>query len=277
MQKLQKILVKAKRQVFSEMVGNNPSVFHGEGYDFVELREYETTDDIRHIDWNITAKMQRPFVKVFREERELNVAVVSLLGGSIYFGSKRFKQEVVAEVNAMIGYSVLKNGDTLSSYICTDGVDFFLKPSKNTYAVEKSTGSILAFDPIAKQVNMQNVAKVLYKSIKRRSLIVVVGDFFELPSFLLLAKKHEVIAVVVRDRLEENPPVMGFNSFVDPQTSEVIQGDFNATAVAQYAKRVQEHDRELFARFKKEHIRFTKIYTDSNVGVALRRLFEARK
>ena len=99
------------------MVGNNPSIFQGEGYDFIELREYMPGDDIRHIDWNITAKMGTPFIKVFREERELNIVLVSVLNGSVHFGSKKFKQEVIAEVVALLSFSTLKNGDLLSTYI----------------------------------------------------------------------------------------------------------------------------------------------------------------
>jgi len=94
MSKLKKILVRAKRQVFSEISGNNPSVFNGEGYDFIELKEYMPGDDIRHIDWNVTAKMQTPYVKIFKEERELNVVIATMLNGSVYFGSKAFKQDI---------------------------------------------------------------------------------------------------------------------------------------------------------------------------------------
>ena len=276
MSKLQKILVKARRQVFSEMIGNNPSPFHGEGYDFIELREYMPGDDIRHIDWNITAKMQRPFVKVFREERELHVVVASILNGSVYFGSKRFKQELIAELNALLGFSVVKNGDLLSSYIFTDRVEDFVKPSKNIYAVHKMTQNVLEFDPLGKRVDFKAVADELYKRVRRKSLIIVIGDFFEVPDFKVLARKHEVIAVIVRDRLEEEPPAFGFASLVDPETNEVLEGDFNSHTIKEYKKRVIANDRKLYETFKKHQIRFTKIYTDMNESVMLRRLFEVR-
>ena len=276
MSKLQKILVKARRQVFSEMIGNNPSPFHGEGYDFIELREYMPGDDIRHIDWNITAKMQRPFVKVFREERELNVVVASILNGSVYFGSKRFKQELIAELNALLGFSVIKNGDLLSSYIFTDKIEDFVKPSKNIYAVHKMTQNVLEFDPLGKRVDFKAVADLLYKRVRRKSLIIVIGDFFEVPDFKVLARKHEVIAIIVRDRLEEEPPAFGFASLVDPETNEVLEGDFNSHTIKEYKKRVIANDRKLYETFKKHQVRFTKIYTDMNESVMLRRMFEAR-
>ena len=276
MSKLQKILVKARRQVFSEMIGNNPSPFHGEGYDFIELREYMPGDDIRHIDWNITAKMQRPFVKVFREERELSVSVVSILNGSVYFGSKRFKQELIAEINALLGFSVVKNGDLLSSYIVTDKLEKSVKPSKNIYAVHKMTQNVLEFDPLGKRVDFKAIADLLYKRIRRKSLIIIVGDFFEVPDFKVLARKHEVIALIVRDRLEEEPPQMGFASLVDPETNEVLEGDFNSHTIKEYKKKVIQNDRKLFETFKKHQIRFAKIYTDMNESVMLRRIFEAK-
>ena len=276
MSKLQKILVRARRQVFSEMVGNNPSIFQGEGYDFIELREYMPGDDIRHIDWNITAKMQRPFIKIFREERELNVVLVTILNGSVHFGSQKFKQEVIAEVAALLGFSTMKNGDLLSSYIFTDKMVSHLKPSKKIHQVQKMTEEILAFDALNQGLDFKLIADTLYKRLKRKSLVLIVGDFFEIPDFKLLAKKHEVVAVVVRDKFEEHPPVMGFSSLVDPQSGAVLEGDFNAASVAEYAKKVQSHDHFLYETFKKHQIRFTKVYTDRDASVAHRRLFEGR-
>jgi len=274
--KLQKILVRARRQVFSEMVGNNPSIFQGEGYDFIELREYMPGDDIRHIDWNITAKLQKPYIKIFREERELNVVVASMLNGSVHFGSKRFKQDVIAELSAMLSFSVIKNGDLLSSYIFTDKLESHLKPSKKLFSVHKSVESILNFEALHKRADYKKMADTLFTRLKRKSLVIIIGDFFEIPDFKVLAKKHEVIAIVVRDILEEKPPKMGFASLIDPESGAVLEGDFNDATVKAYAKKVQIHDRKLYAAFRKQQVRFTKLYTHENVSVALRRLFEGR-
>ena len=276
MSKLQKILVRARRQVFSEMVGNNPSIFQGEGYDFIELREYMPGDDIRHIDWNITAKMQKPFIKVFREERELNVVLVSILNGSVHFGSKKFKQESIAEVAALLSYSTLKNGDLLSSYIFTDEMISNSKPSKKLYQIQKYVDDILNFNAINKKVDFKFIADTLFKRLKRKSLIIIIGDYFEIPDFKLLARKHEVISIIVRDKLEENPPEMGFASLVDPESGAVLEGDFNSSSIKAYSKKVQIHDHKLYETFRRDQIRFTKVYTDSFAGVDLRRLFEGR-
>jgi len=276
MSKLQKILVRARRQVFSEMVGNNPSIFQGEGYDFIELREYMAGDDIRRIDWNITAKMQTPYIKVFREERELNVVIVSILNGSVHFGSKKFKQETIADVAALLSFSTLKNGDMLSSYIFTDKMISNSKPSKKLHQIQKNVGKILEFDAINQKVDFKVIADTLYKRLKRKSLILVVGDFFEIPDFKLLARKHEVVAVVVRDHLEEKPPEMGFSSLIDPESGAMLEGDFNKSSVDAYSKKVHAHDHKLYDTFRKHQVRFTKIYTDSVASVGLRRLFEGR-
>jgi len=274
--KLQKILVRARRQVFSEMVGNNPSIFQGEGYDFIELREYMAGDDIRRIDWNITAKMQKPFIKIFREERELNVVIASVLNGSVHFGSEKFKQDVIAEVVAQLSYSTLKNGDLLTSYIFTDRMVSHNKPSKKIHQVQKSVSDIVNFNALNQKSNPKVMADTLYKRLKRKSLIILVGDFFELPDFKLLAKKHEVVCVIVRDHLEEKPPQMGFASLVDPESGATLESDFNKFSVEEYAKKVHTYDRKLYETLRKHQIRFTKVYTNERVGVALRRLFEGR-
>jgi uncharacterized protein (DUF58 family) len=276
MSTLQHILVRARSQVFSEMVGNNPSIFHGEGYDFIELREYMPGDDIRHIDWNITAKMQTPYIKIFREERELNVVVASMLNGSVHFGSKKFKQDLIAEISALLGYATLHNGDLLSSYIFADALYGASKPTKRLFSVNKNVEDILKFSALGKRADYKTMADTLYARIKRKSLIIIVADFFEIPDFRVLAKKHEVIAVVVRDRFEEHPPEMGFASLMDPESSQNLEGDFNRSSIKAYEAKVKEHDRKLFESFRKHQIRFAKIYTDDLAGVKLRRLFEGR-
>ncbi len=277
MSKLQRILVKARRQVFSEMVGNNPSIFQGEGYDFIELREYMPGDDIRHIDWNITAKMQKPFIKIFREERELNIVIATMLNGSVHFGSKKFKQDTIAELVALLSYSVLHNGDLLSSYTFADKLYLDTKPTKKMYAVAKNVESVLSFESLNKQADYKMMAQTLYKRIKRRSLLIVIGDFFEIPDFRLLGKKHEVIVIIVRDHFEEKPPQLGFASLMDPESGQVLEGDFNARSVNEYSKRVRTHDMALYERFRKDGIRFMKVYTDDIASVQLRRLFEGRQ
>ena len=276
MSKLKKILIKTHRQVFSEIAGNNPSIFQGEGFDFVELREYNYGDDIRHIDWNVTARMQKPYVKIFKEERELNIVVVSVLGGSVYFGRKWFKQERIAETVALLGYSTIKNGDQFSSFIYTDRLQNITPPSKNIHSVQKATQAVLEYPALGQHVDAAALPKLLFDRIKRRSIIFVIGDFFEAFNFRLLSRKHEVIALIVRDHLEEEPQEMGTVNLYDPQTMRSALLQIDQRAASAYAKRVRNKDMQMHKDFRKHQVAFTKIYTDDEPFVKLSKLFMRR-
>ncbi len=276
MHSLKKILIKTKRQIFSEIVGNNSSLFEGEGFDFVELREYNYGDDIRKIDWNVTARMGHPFVKVFREERDLNIAIVSLLGGSVHFGSKRFKQDVIAEVLALLAFSAVKNGDKFASYIYTQEIAEVVKPTSNIHAVHKAVEGVIAFDALGKEVVAEDFAKRVYEHIKRRSIIFVVGDFFEEFDLKLLSKKHEVVAIMIRDRFEENPPELGSINLADPSSFANRLLQIDSKAVKRYREKVQQKDHEFYRHCRKNRVTVTKIYTDQEPFVKLSKLFLKR-
>lgn len=140
--KIKKIVIKARKAVFSEMIGNNSSKYFGEGYDFAELREYQSGDDIKKIDWNITAKLKKPHIKMFYAGRELNIAIVPILNGSLHFGSSKFKSEVVTEVSAILGFSCIKQSDPYTSYIANDELVLNTKRSKNIFSVNKMIENI---------------------------------------------------------------------------------------------------------------------------------------
>ncbi len=276
MNTLKKILIKTRRQIFSEIAGNNPSIFEGEGFDFVELREYNYGDDIRHIDWNVTARMQKPFVKIFKEERELNIVIVSLLNGSVHFGQKKFKQEIIAQTVALLSFSAIKNGDLFSSYIFTDKLQTVTQPSKNIHSVQKAVKEVLEFPALGQKLDVKSLPKLLFNRIKRRSIIFVIGDYFEEFDFKLLSKKHEVIALMVRDKLEEDPKEMGMINLVDPSTSQSQFLHIDTNAVNAYCKKVQQQDHQLYTHFKKNQITSTKLYTDEEPFVKLSKLFMRR-
>jgi uncharacterized protein (DUF58 family) len=276
MKNSRQILLKARRAIIGDRIGNNPSMFRGEGYDFIELREYVSGDDTRHIDWNITAKMQRPFVKVFREERELSVVTVAMLSGSLHFGTERLKIEALAEAVALIGYSALANGDLFTHIDFSEILRNEVRASKKRFAVAQSIEGIMGAELLNRRADLNAMATTLYRRLKRRSLIVLLGDFFEIPDLRLLARKHEVVVIVVRERFEENPSPMGFSTLIDPESGAVLEGDFNARSVRKYHEKVRKHDAALFDRFRRDGIRATKLYTDALASVTLRRLFEGR-
>jgi len=152
MTKANRILLKARRHIVGDRIGNNSSMFRGEGYDFIELREYVSGDDVRHINWNVTAKMGKPFVKVFRQERELNVLSVALLGGSFMFGEKL---EILAQTVATIGYSAIANGDLYGHCNGTQNIMFELPPSKKNFAVTRAVEGIMSATLLHQKVDMQ--------------------------------------------------------------------------------------------------------------------------
>ena len=276
MSSLKKILIKTRRQIFSEIAGNNPSIFEGEGFDFVELREYHYGDDIRHIDWNITAKMQKPYVKIFKEERELNIVAVSLLGGSVYFGRRRFKQESIAETVALLAYSAIKNGDQFSSYIYTNQLETVTRPSKHIHSVQKAVKSVLEYPALGKKVDAKALPRQLFERIRRRSIIFIIGDFFEDFDFRLLAKKHEVIALIVRDHLEEHPEEMGVVNLYDPASQQTALLQVDLPTTQKFARAVHLRDIAMHRNFRKNQIPFAKIYTDDEPFVKLSKLFMRR-
>jgi uncharacterized protein (DUF58 family) len=274
--KLKKILIKTKRQIFSEISGNNPSIFEGEGFDFVELREYSYGDDVRKIDWNVTARRQTPYVKVFKEERELNISIVSLMSGSVYFGSKRFKQDVMAEIVALLSFSAVKNGDKFSCSIYTNDLDMLIRPTKNINAVHKGVQSILEYDVLGKKIDSKALSLTLMKRIKRKSIIFVIGDFFEEFDFKLLSKKHEVVAIIVRDRFEENPPELGSINLADPTSLQSAMMQIDKKSAKRYKEKVTKLDHNFYAHAHKNRVSFTKIYTDEDPFVKLSKLFLKR-
>ncbi len=271
--KLKKIIIKTKRKVFSEIAGNNISHFEGEGYDFVELREYHFGDDVRKIDWKVTAKKQKPYIKIFKEEKELNIVIVSLLGGSMYFGSKVLKQDIVAEIFATLSFSCVKNSDNFSSFIFTNKEDKFAKPTKKIFGVYRGVENILDFNPLGKKVDFDALGSYLAKRIKRKSIIFLIGDFVGDIDITFLAKKHEVISFIVRDKLEENPPEFGFLHLMDPENKNFLQMDLDRRTIDQYKKFIIENDNKLYKHFVKNKVRFTKIYTDDDPFTKILKLF----
>jgi len=270
--RIKKILIKAKREVFSEFVGNNPSIFKGSGFDFVELREYQYGDDIRKIDWIISAKLQKPYLKIFKEERELNVVVAFMFNGSIFFGSKRLKKDLAIEIGAILGFSTLKNQDIFNYFIFADRLYKSIKPTKNIHSINNMVLELDSFDPLGKVANFNILAKRLYK-IKRKSLIFIIGDFLYEFDLNLLSKKHEVVAIIIRDRLEENPIEAGFINLIDPENKNSLVVDLDKASINRYKKEIKKRDYLMYKDFKKNRIRFLKIYTDEEPFVKLVKLF----
>ncbi len=271
-----KILLKARKQVFGEMLGNNASLFQGEGFEFTELREYVYGDDVRKIDWKTTAKLGKPFIKIYNEERELNVVTAVMLGGSTYFGTVKQKSETMAELVALLGFSAVKNSDLFSSIIFADKLYNMSKPNKKYFAVQDAVTQMQKFDMLGKSSNYKSFSDTLYKRIKRKSLLFIISDFVGEVDLALLSKKHDVVALIVRDRFEEKPEALGQIRLLDMEKERSFEGMVSKDTMQGYQKALADNDAQLYAHFKKSAIRYTKIYTDEEPYLKLLKLLGGR-
>ena len=266
---VKKIVLKTKKQVYGDMLGNNASLFQGEGFEFAELREYVYGDDIRKIDWKTTAKLGKPFVKVYKEERELNVVVVSMLSGSTYFGTVKQKSDIMAEVVATLGFSAVKNTDLFSHMIFADKMYALSKPSKKLFSVHKAVEDVVSFESLGKEADYSALVETLIKRLKKKALLFIVSDFVGDIDLKLLAKKHDVFAVIVRDKFEEEPSELGYLRLIDMETGRSFEGDIDSGALKQYKKALHDNDEKLYKQFKKQGVRFTKVYTHEEATLKL--------
>lgn len=266
-QALKKILIKTKKQVFSEIIGNNTSFLKGEGYDFCELKEYEYGEDVKNIDWVISAKMQKPYVKVFHTQKELNIKIVSLLNGSTYFGSKKFKQVIITEIASILGFICVKQGDPFASYIANETCELCTKKSKKIFNVNFMAEQLFNYDVLGKSIDYDLITNDLFKKIHHKSIIFLIGDFFDIDKLdlKLLCKKHEVFVIIVRDKFEEEPMELGNVNFNDPSTNQNFEGVLNTNTIKNYIQKIKDNDHKLFTHLQDNAIRFTKVYTHEDV------------
>lgn len=262
-QTLKKLLIKTKKQVFSEIIGNNTSPLKGEGYDFLELKEYEYGEDAKNIDWIISAKMQKPYVKVFHAQKELNIHLVPILNGSLHFGTSKFKQELVTEVCSLLAFSSIKQGDPFCSYIANESIEIITKRSKKIFSVQSMIEQLYTYNVLNKQTNYSNITSNLYKLIQKRSIIFLIGDFFDTKDLdlKLLCQKHEVYVIIIRDKFEENPTKLGQINLIDPQTNQTFDGHISEQNVQEYIKVITKEDHQLYEHLQRCGVKTTKIYT----------------
>ncbi|WP_331774250.1 DUF58 domain-containing protein [Sulfurospirillum sp. 1612] len=273
--KFKQILLKAKKKVFTGNLGNNISTFKGTGLDFSEIKDYVIGDDVRSINWKSSAKGVGLKVNVFNEERELNIVTVFMINGSINFGTKRVKQEVMAEVLGMLSYTALRNGDNLTTLFFDSALERLFKPTKNLGLVDEVLEHALTLDPVTKKIDMTQLCHFINISLKRKSLIFLIGDFYEDIDLSSIAHKNEVYALMVRDRFEEDPHLGGDFSLVDPVTLEEDNLNLDKSNIAEYKRLIQAHDETLHEHFLMHRIKYGKIYTDDDVFIKMSQILKA--
>jgi len=264
--------IKSRKRIFSNLIGEHNSVFSGNGLDFKELRQYSSGDDIRHINWKVTARTNSPSINVYNEDKQLNVVLVYLNSGSIYFGSKRAKKDVMLEIFATLGYSIISKKDTLTSLIFSTNEEKFYKPTKHKAVVDIVLEDAVDISSLGKDIDYKNLSAYLLAKIKQKSLIFIVGDFLEIPDFKSIGAKHEVYCAIVRDKLEEDLKLFGEFNFVDTNNQDMQNIFLDENSIKKYNKLMKTHDDKLYIHFKQSSIRYQKIYTSDNVILKLKQL-----
>jgi len=252
---LKKIIAKSKKYIYGDLLGEHNSKQIGDGYDFAKIRPYEYGESIRRVDPFASAKTGEIYLRSFYESREVNVEVIGLMSGSLYFGSKSFKQNEVAQVISNIGHDCIKNSDRFTLTLFSDRVLQRLKSTKKDTGVMYAVEQTLNQKVLNEQIDYEKLSEYALKNIKKRSYLFLVGDFFELPQLKALSKKHEVVVVKVRDIFEQNPSKIGEIGIVDPSSGEKSDISFDSTNIQKYKKDLKNHDLKLREYLKNNGIR----------------------
>ena len=268
--------------VNSLFTGEYHSVFKGQGMEFAEVREYQPGDEVRTIDWNVTARMRHPYVKQFIEERELTVMLAVDLSGSERFGTTvRFKSELATELSAVLAMSAVRNNDRVGTLLFTDRVEHVVRPGKGRRHVLRMIRDLLVFEPAGLGTDIGGAADYLAKMLPHHSIIFLVSDFvtgdIERP-LKLLAQRHDVVAVSVEDPRELELPDVGLARFADAETGLMLDVDTSDPEVRSAFERQVRDERETRrALFRRLSIDEVPVRTDQSYVEPLLRFFRLRE
>ncbi len=263
--------------------GEYHSCFKGEGIDFEDFREYQPGDEVRSIDWNVTARMGHPFVKKFTEEREMTVFVCVDISASGNYGSHGpSKRDLMAEVAALLAFSALKNKDKVGLILFTDEVELYLPPKKGTAHALRIIREILLFKPQGRRTRLGDTIHLLKNAVRKRSLVFVLSDFLfeeDLATDLrIVSRKHDVVAIQVSDPAELELPTAGSVRLEDPETGAQVEINTSSPRVRKaYAQEAARWQNEVDQQFKQLSIDKISLRTDEEYLPALHSFFKHRE
>lgn len=279
--KIRRIEIRTKGLVNNVFGGEYHSAFKGRGIEFSEVRPYQFGDDIRSIDWNVTARAGDTFVKVFEEEREQTLFLVVDISGSGDFGTyDKFKREIAAEICAILGFSAIRNNDKVGLLLFSDQVELFVPPKKGRRHVLRLIRDLFAHEPISRRTSLSVALGHVVHMLRRRSIVLVVSDFFDTgfeKPLRLLARRHDTVAIVLRDPRELSLPPLGLLELTDPETGATTILDTGMRSVrralASHAAAVHDELDTVLRRCRVDRI---SISTDRDYVEPLVRFFRAR-
>ena len=282
MRQNRRLQLRARRAVQTLLGGEYHSVFKGTGLSFEEVREYQPGDDVRSIDWNVTARMSHPFIKRFVEERELTVLLLADVSSSHRFGSQQqAKRTVAAELAALIAFSAIANNDRVGLIACTDAVERFVPPAKGSRHVLRLLRDILFFEPEKKGTSLRAGLDYLNQVQRRRAIVFLVSDFLDEgyePAFRLAGRKHDLIAVRVTDVREFELPDAGLLQVEDAETGRQVLADTHAPELrTRFAARAAERNEAVKRLTRSCQVDLIDVSTDGKHFDALVRFFQMRE
>ena len=226
LKKIRRIEISTNRLVNNIFAGEYESVFKGRGMEFEEVREYQPGDEIRTIDWNVTARMGQPYIKKYVEERELVMMLLVDTSGSADFGTyQRTKAEIAAEISALLAFSAIKNSDKVGLICFTDDVELFVPPRKGIKHVLRVIREILYFEPQQRGTNISAALEYVDRVIRRKSVVFLISDFMDRgyeKRLQVTSKRHDLIAITLQDMREETLPNVGLIELEDAETGEAV-------------------------------------------------------
>lgn len=278
--KVKKLEITTKQLVDGLITGNYHSVFKGQGIEFSESREYRVGDDIRSIDWKVTARFNEPYIKEFIEERDLHVYFALDLSGSSSFGNNVSKRKKAFELVASLMFAALKNNDNVGLFLFTDKIETFIPARKGRKHVLKAISTLVRFQPQSTKTDLRGSLEYISKVIKKRSIVFVISDFFDnnfIHAFKILRNKQDVVALRIIDHREQEIPDIGLIELEDEETGEQILVDTSDEKFRDnYMMQVIHHEQELVHSLRKIKVDVIQILTDEAFEIPLKKFFKMR-
>lgn len=282
LKKVRKIEIKTKglsKHLFS---GEYHSAFKGRGMAFSEVREYQFGDDIRNIDWNVTARLNHPYVKVFEEERELTVMLLVDVSGSNRFGTrKQFKEELLAEVAAILAFSAIQNNDKVGVIFFSDKIEKFISPKKGSTHILRIIRELIDFKPDNTNTDITEALRYFTNVIKKKSTAFLISDFYDNnyeDALKIASKKHDIVAIKITDEKEKTLPDLGLVKIFDPESKRTLWIDSSSKEVRnEFAESYREHSKHVNEIFRKYGIDNVEISTGQDHVKQLMKLFKQRE
>ncbi len=282
LKQVRQIEIKTRGVVNEVFSGEYHSVFKGRGMEFSEVREYQIGDDIRTIDWNVSARFGHPYVKIFEEERELTLMLLVDLSGSLVFGSvEKTKQQIAAELTAILAFSAMKNNDKVGLILFTDQIEKFVPPRKGKSHVLRIIREVLSFEPRGNKTNIKVALEYFNHSVKKKSIAFLISDFIDdgYDKILrIIGKKHDLVNILLEDPRETDIPKVGLIKLKDAETGKTRFVDSNNKIVqAYFRQRVIERENYRNNLFLKSRVDTINISTASSYIKPLINFFKNRE